>query len=93
MANAVGTIVNMDTETDNWDEDMSMEMLTDVGDGDVDEEVCLISWPLSLTDGVLIRYLLRLKHFLLYTIVKFRTTSTSWNTHAASAARLHALQA
>ena len=40
MGNGMSTIVNTDAETDNfWDEDMSVEMVTDVEDGDVDDEV------------------------------------------------------
>ena len=42
MGNGLSTTVNTDPATDNfWDEDMSVEMVTDVGDGDVEEEVCL----------------------------------------------------
>jgi hypothetical protein len=80
-----GTIFNTDAEIDNfWDEDMSIEMITDAGDVDVDEEVrslLLFSRFLSPIKNVPSRYLLRLKHFLLSTLVKFKTTSASLNAH------------
>ena len=48
MSNGTGTMINTDAEVDDfWDgEDMSMEMVTDVGDGEADEEV-RIFFPLS----------------------------------------------
>ena len=41
MSNGTGTMVNTDAEADDfWDgDDISMEMVTDVGEGEADEEV------------------------------------------------------
>jgi len=60
MSNGTGTIVNTDAEVDNfWDEeDMSMEMITDVGDGEADEEVCIFLSALSKKNNFLKNFLL-----------------------------------
>lgn len=42
MGSGMSTMANTDAEADAfWDEDMSIEMVTDVEDGNVDEEVCV----------------------------------------------------
>jgi len=59
MSNGTGTMVNTDAEVDDfWDgEDMSMEMVTDVGDGEADEEV-RIFFPLSRQKKEKLKFLL-----------------------------------
>ena len=47
--NGADPIVNMGDADNFWDEDMSLEMVTEAGDGDVDDEVCVL-YPPSLLD-------------------------------------------
>lgn len=82
MGNGLSDMVDTDTETDNfWEEDLSIEMVTDIGDGDVDEEVFPLSINLLLSDDVLFRYLLQLRHFSHCIIAKSGTISAYLNAH------------
>ena len=47
--NGAGPIVGMDDADNFWDEDMSLEMVTEAGEGDVDDEVRFL-YPASLRD-------------------------------------------
>jgi len=96
MGNGTSTMVNTDAETDTfWDEDMSIEMVTDVGDGNVDEEVrSLSNFSCSLSLTMVSQISAAAQAFVTLHTRKIQNYKRLLErTQTSSAAQLHALQA